>query len=206
MLRDAVINQNNRPGFRLRWTSFFVFVCCAVSMVSCDEQLPTREDPPSILVSSFSIEPGPAILEDSVSSGRGGLITMEVTNVHDEVLQDTALIRGTVELWMRTDTTKRATITFDERALQNITTLFRGVLTIRTGEKIYFVHQWSQRSDEGEFFWRYVPVSEKRDSQGNLYLLSDSLYMSARASIQVFKKVQPMKMPERQYTMFYIIR
>ena len=131
---------------------------------------------------------------------------MDVTNIYDEVLQDTALIRGTVEIWMRTDTTKHATVTFDERALQSITSLFRGVLTIRANEKIFFAHQWSQRTDEGVYFWRYVPISLKYDSQGNPYFLSDTLYMAARASIQVFKKVQPIKLPEQRYSMFYIIR
>ncbi len=175
-------------------------------LLSCDEQLPTREDPPSILLSSFSIEPGPAVLEDSTNSGRGGIINMDVTNIYDEVLQDTAMIRGTLELWMRTDPTKRATVTFDERALQNISSLFRGILTIRVNEKIFFVHQWSQRTDEGEYFWRYVPVTLKVDGQGNQYLESDTLYMAASASIQVFKKVQPIKLPEIHYSMFYIIR
>jgi len=175
-------------------------------LLSCDEQLPSREDPPSVLIPTISIEPGPAILEDSVNSGRGGIVNMDVTNIYDEVLQDTAKIRGTLEIWMRTDPTKRATVTFDERALQNISSLFRGVLTIRVNERIFFVHQWSHRTDEGEYFWRYVPLTPKVDSQGNEYLESDTLYMAARASIQVFKKVQPIQLPEIHYTMFYIIR
>ena len=178
----------------------------ALLLLSCDEQLPTREDPPSILIPNISIEPGPAILEDSVNSGRGGIINIDVTNIYDEVLQDTAQIRGTLEIWMRTDPTKRATVSFDERALQNISSLFRGILTIRVNERIFFVHQWSHRTNEGEYFWRYVPVTLKVDSQGNSYLESDTIYMAASASIQVFKKAQPIELPEIHYPMFYIIR
>lgn len=177
-----------------------------VFFASCEESLPPREDPPQVLTASLSVEPGPAILEDSISVGRGGTINMDVTNLYDEVLQDTAQIRGTVDVWMRTDTTRRATIRFDERALLSGGALQHHVLTIRVNQKIYFAHQWSHRTDDSVYFWRFANLTLYYDGQGRPYYASDTLLMAARGSLQVFKKVQPIQLPEVHYSIWYFVR
>jgi hypothetical protein len=192
--------------YNMNYKGILLLILAGILALSCDEQLPGRENPPTVLVAGLSIEPGPTILEDSLIIGRGGEITIDVTNIYDEVLQDSAQIKGVVEFWVEKNPTLRTTVTFDQRALQNISTLFKGVLTLRVSQRIFFSTSWSQRTDSGEFFWRYVPVTELVDGRGKPYLLSDTLFMAARATIQVYQKVQPLRISEIHYPMTYIIR
>ncbi len=154
----------------------------------------------------MSVEEGPAIIEDSANVGFFGGVNIAVTNIYDEVLQDSALISGSVELWMEDDPTQRATIPISVTALQNPSIVFQGQLTLRVNQTAFFAKQWSQRTDDGIYFWRFVNLTKYVDSMGRVYFVSDSIRFVARASMQIFQKAQSVRTQEIRYFMNYIIR
>jgi len=207
----------------------------AVAMLAfpgCDEALPPREPPRTVLQQSLeALRPLEVIIRDSVAQGEGGAFRARVRNIYDEVLQDSARVRLRLDILMLNEppsvflrknpfqpggvvksrantsiaTDPHAYIEADEEYLENWRELRGGVLTLGVDTAASIRRQWSHRTDEGIPFWTLVKLYQAYTRSGEPYLLSDTIRYSVQGTVQVFKVVQPLPLPVREVRMVYKI-
>ena len=86
---------------------------------SCDETLPPREEPRDFLVATIGLNPGPVVIRDTAGGASEGSFVLELKNLFDEVLQDSALVRGTIEVWLKNNPAQRRLIVCTEGDLSS---------------------------------------------------------------------------------------
>ncbi len=148
--------------------------------------------------------PGTVVIRDSIPVGMLGAFSSSVKNVYTEVLQDTQRIRMDVEVWLKDQPTARATIHGTEIDLVNRWLLVRGsLLTLGIDTAALVQKQWSHRTDAGVPFWNYSNLWPAATVSGESYCQSESLRFVGRATVQVFKNVQPKRLPDFEFTQIY---
>jgi len=170
----------------------------------CDESLPPRNDPVQVLQTSFRVlYQGTVVMRDSLPLGLMGAFSSSVKNVYYEVLQDTERVRLDVEVWLKDQPAARATIHATSDDLVN-NRLVRGYfLTLGIDTAAVVQKQWTHRTDAGIPFWNYATMFPDETGGGEPYCVTTPLTFAGRATVQAFKNVQPVKVPEFEFTLIY---
>jgi len=111
----------------------------------CDESLPPRDNPNIIFKGDIT---GSYIYSDRENDCR---FLIDVMNIYDETIQDTALVRGTIEVTLKRDVQYHKTF---HLTLQNFLGPFvydtlRNLFTIDPGKKATFSAVWNFIDDNG---------------------------------------------------------
>ena len=171
--------------------------------LSCEEALPPRNEPRTFLVSTIELNPGPVVLQDSSETAREGSFILALRNIFDEVLQDSARVKATIEIWLKDDPSQRRVLVLDENDLSNVVVRF-GIATLGVDSAARFARAWNHRTDNGTLFWRFSRHLYLRYSHaGTPYCETDPMQFLATASIQLFKNVQPVKTRTFEFSLTY---
>jgi hypothetical protein len=175
-------------------------------MGGCDESLPPRIPPPTVLRQSLNVLLPTSIgVHDSLPAGLGGAFEARVLNLYDDVLQDTARVRLTLEIFFDDDPTQRAHVQADEADVTTWRLLQRGVLTMGVDTAVVIQKQWSHRTDAGVPFWSLVTLTPMVTLGGTPYLQSDPVRLTIQGTVQVFKVIQPLVIPPQKVELLYKI-
>ena len=131
------------------------------------------------------------------------VLRLSIRNLYDEVLQDTARVRGDVRLYLlkRPDIIK--TFVWGEGDVQTPGVVKGWIATLRPNSELMLASAWDQMSDRDSIFWKFGRYTKKFDNQGNPYLESDSLYFVAEGRIQLFKYGPAIKAPRMVFGIIY---
>lgn len=205
-----------------------VLSVAASALMGCDESLPPREPPRTVLQPSLTVtRPGDVILRDSVLQGSGGSFLAAVKNIYDEVLQDSGRIRLELDITLMNPPKNAALLaaraglsagpfrarTFahtahveaNEEYLLNWREYQKGILTLGIDTSAVILRQWDHKTSEGIPFWSLVNLSPAATPGGEPYLMSDTVRYRVEGTVQVFKVVQPQVLPAREVWMVYKI-
>ena len=173
----------------------------------CEESLPPRVEPPEVLHPEVRMAGSTISLigYDQDTLFTGGNVRLSVTNVHDEVLSEDALIRATATLYlkMKPDSVRTLRLGLDD--LVAPPGFFGPVLTLGVQERVELLGVWDQRTDNGTPFWTFPWYHEAFDSKGRTYYQSDTVAMVVSTSMQVFERVQPVEIARREMPVVYEI-
>jgi hypothetical protein len=179
-------------------------ILMVIMLVSCDESLPPREQPATVLLPSIEILNPPIIaIRDSLPIGTTGAFLVKVLNVYDEVLQDTSRVRLELEIWLKDQPEHRAVVTATEEDLVNYRILTGRILTLGVDTAAIIQRQWDHRASDGVPFWRYVPTHPASTPSGEPFCESDTVTFGVKATVQIFNIVQPQVLPEWEFRIVY---
>ncbi len=185
---------------RLLLGAAWVF-CALWAGPACDESLPPREEPPTVLSSSLSIAGTSKTVQirDSLPSGTTGAIEIHVTNIYDEVLQDSCILDGRAEIWIKSNPEVRTEFSFSANDVVTTGLLSGKILTIGPDVTLVMRHQWSRRTVEGIPIWNYLHLTPGSTMGGEAYCLSDTATFVVRASLRVFKSYGQIQFPDLEF-------
>lgn len=184
--------------------SRIIIVLLFLATWGCDESLPPRNDPAQVLQTSVSVLfPGTIVIRDSLPVGTPGAFSSSVKNVFVEALEDTQRVRLDVEVWLKDQPTARATIHGTANDLVSRWLVHGSLLTLGIDTAAIVQKQWSHRTDAGIPFWNYGDMFPGATMAGELYCETTPLRFVARATVQAFKNVQPVRMPEFEFVLVY---
>lgn len=186
---------------------------CVISLCGCEESLPVREEPQRFLKASLYVEPLPVRLDvDSAASppfleritGTNGSFQLSLVSFYNEVLQENAEVRGTVEVWLADRPDVRTTVNMTVADVDYPVFDPDGILTLVPGDSVHAARQWSHVADNGQAFLRYVPLHGGVDPvAGRSYYETGPVRFNAQATFQVFQNVQPEKTGIYEFSLVY---
>jgi hypothetical protein len=184
-----------------------MLVLIGIAGWSCDESLPPRTEPAEVLRTTFLIhQDQDVVVQDSEVVGTAeGTFEFFVKNVHDEVLQDSQRIEVKLTIWLQDQPEYRASVLSDRGALVNYQLVYGELLTIGVDTAVHILTQWSHRTQDGTPFWSFVKLVPMQSISGEPYLQSDPVHYIMQGTVQVFKNVQPYRIPEQHFSHSYKI-
>ena len=187
-----------------RWILVAVWSLLAVGL-SCDESLPPRESPPTVLSSELSvIDAGKiVVIRNGLPAGTLGAVQIRVTNVYDDVLQDSSVLSGRVEIWMKQDPEVRAEFSLTQDDLVTYRMLGGGRLTIGVDTTLILLRQWSHRTVSGVPFWEYLPLFPGVTTHGEPFCISNPTTYVVRCSLRLFKSYGQIQFPDLEVQLTY---
>jgi hypothetical protein len=173
--------------------------------LSCDEALPPRDRPPVVLAGEVNIVNAakPIVIRDGVPMGTLGAIEIRVTNIYDDVLQDSSILEGRVEIWMKARPEVRAEILLTESDLVTYRLMNGKILTIGVDTTLVMLRQWTHRSVEGIPIWEYVDLDPGMTPGGMPYCISDPITFVIRCSLRVFKSYGQIQIDDKEVQLTY---
>jgi hypothetical protein len=131
--------------YTVRITFFFLLFLGILAGSGCDESLPPRDNPDIIFKGDISSSYVYAPTENDC------LFIIDVTNSYHETIQDTAAVKGTLEVTLKRDVRYHKTF---HLTLQNFLGPFvydplRNLFTIDPGKKASFSATWNFIDDNG---------------------------------------------------------
>ena len=190
-----------------------------LSALSCDEALPARDEPKKFLKAALRVQQLPVRVDIDSSgqlpygvppypervSGFGGSLELLLTSFYNEVLQDQAEVRGTIDVWLESRPDVRTTVTLTDADVDYPVFDPDGLLTLVPGDSVHLAKQWAHRGDNGKAFFRYVPLRTRVDATGRWYYESAPVRFNAQGTLQVFKNVQAEKTDVYEFELIYRI-
>jgi len=189
-------------------SSFAVWMLTFVFFSGCDESLPPRAEPVDVLVASIDNLPGTVTFQINATGPDGiyGAFFLQLKNTYVEVLQESALVKGDIEVWLRDHPAYRAVVHADGRDLMNSWIIRAKIATLGPDSSANFLRQWNHHATDGAPFWAFARFTEGRlPPFGEKYYLSDSVFIVAKARLQIFQPVYPEETPERTFALRYRI-
>ena len=182
-------------------------VALAVSVVSlsCEETLPLREEPTRFLEADMAALTGVVIFRNDVAVTVAGSFFLTVKNLHDEVLQERALVEADIDVAMRNTPTNRVVVHADKDDLVNSWILQANKITLAPDMAVQLIKQWDHRTVNGIPFWEYVRLTQKFTAHGEPYLESEPVNFVAKAEVQVFENVPREKTRQIEFSLIYNI-
>jgi hypothetical protein len=184
-----------------------------VFSLGCEESLPPRIEPEQALsvrvqASSYQRVIG-GFGGGNVFGGVNAHVNIRIHNLHDEVLEDSARIGGTLRVWLEDHPDTGFTIRLTPQMILGPVQIHSGLITLEPhgspggrdslSLRILLPH----RTDDGKLLFRLVGVSWHQEVNGDWYMLSDSIKFVADASIQVFENVQAIKAKQARFSLVY---
>jgi hypothetical protein len=197
--------NSERHGSTSFCTSVGVLLALACMFTRCDESLPLRVEPQNYLALSMVITGGqtPGYLAIRGAAWEALSFHLELKNLHDEVLEDTALVQGKVEISLRDIPSASATITGGAARLYGQAMVHAGRIAIRPDSAAVMDLGWNNFTDDNRLIWSFVNLRQMTDPSGVPYLLSDPVELVVKASFQVFRNVQATRAQEALYVTQY---
>jgi hypothetical protein len=181
-----------------------VMACAALVLCSaCDESLPSRDEPKTFLVASYSAVSGPVEVRDSMPVGIVGGFTISVRNIYAEVLQDAEFARAEIDVSMRDFPDQRGKAVALRRDLTDQSLVSGGQLTLRPNTNATFRKQWEHATVGGRHFWEFVPAHFVAVPFSNGYWESDSVHLIASGKVQLFMTRAFERLPQIEFTVVY---
>lgn len=183
--------------------SVFTIVLIILVPAGCDETLPPRGEVKDFLEASYSVFEGHAIFVDTVASGIGGAFDIRIKNKYVEGLQEEERVRIEIDVWMRDQPEHRGVAVATARDLVNSRIVSGRFLTLLPDSAAKILKQWDYQTSDGHRFWEFVDLRQKFTQDGRPYLESDTIRFVASGKAQIFKNVQPEKLPQIEFKLVF---
>ena len=197
----------------------------ALSVSSCEELLPPRDDPQDLLTATVTAQSGLFAFVDTSTAQhlRWGQwspdvffiesigFVLAITNHYDEVLQGPPYLKGKMEV--QVSPTRRGTFEFEGGVYWPPTLIQGDMLTLEPGDTLYLQVAWDHFLRPG------IPIWEKDWSGGAMTFLgteflpgfpfrlgkfrSPPVRLEITGSIQVFEKLPPVEVGKAELTAIY---
>ncbi len=179
--------RGNRPAWL--WRLAFL-ILGAHFLPACDEVLPPREQPQKFIDMTLDVSPKEYITIDPSKGWQELSFILTLRNAYDEVLEDTAHIRGSVDIWFQGDRSVHASVKGGEPELIGGTVPRNGILTLRPDSAVVMKLDWNHFTDRNLLVWWYVQRKDTVDNVGRTFFRTEPVVLFVKASLQVFKNVQ----------------
>ena len=178
-------------------------LCAVFCGLSCEEPLPPRSNPVMVLVPGTHLSNNVVRVErDLVKSG--GFVILSLRNVHDEVLSEEALVRANVTLSLREFPGSTHTLVYGQRDLVTPGLIVGNTLTLPVQHTLEIMQAWDHRMVTDKAYWQFGLLWNRRiTDKGIVYWESDSVHLVVKATLQVFKRVQAVRFPPREFAIVY---
>lgn len=183
--------------------ALILLLLCALT--ACEESLPPKEKFFSILTAEISITSvhEQVYILDWAPFGGDGVLAVAATNVHDEVLDDSAFVKATLEVWLKERPDVRTTLQVGESNITTPGVLSGGVLTLRPNDPLQISIPWNHVADNGTPVWGYVRLRPKETASGVKYCESDTVTLLAKGSLRLFRRIAPLLISMREFRVIY---
>jgi hypothetical protein len=175
----------------------------SLGISGCDESLPPRNDPQAILVANFSTQTRLITLDEFNIRKPRMVLRISLRSNHDEVLQDTANVRGDVVMYLRDYPKIKKTFEWREADIQTPGIVRGRLATLQPRVEFMLSSEWDQMSDMDAVFWKFGHYTKKFTTSGQVYLESDSLFFVAEGRVQLFKYGPAIKAPKLVFGIIY---
>lgn len=184
-------------------SGFLPVLLLVVVISGCEESLPPRIQPEQFLASTISVRDTVVTIDDGVATTGGGAFFLGLTNLYEDVLDGQARVVGRVDVWLRDNPSRRATVVAGVSDILNPGIVVGNTATLRVDSTMKMFKQWSHRTDANVPFWEFVRMSPMLTPGGIPYCQSDPVHMVARASIQLFEHTAPEFTREIHFSLVY---
>lgn len=175
----------------------------ATGLPACDEILPPRSDPDTVLQMTVGISGEIIDIEEGIAT-RGGNIVFSAKNIYDEVLSDEALIRAVATLRIREFPDSSRSLVLGSADISPSGLLVGKTLTLPVNDTIVLMQPWDQRTDRGTPFWELgLAFTRRVTDKGAVYYESDPSHLTVLVTLQLFKKVQMRRLPPAEFVVTY---
>lgn len=181
-----------------------LFAAFILALGGCDEDFPPRTMPQEFLDAHLSAENATFSI-GTTSPGSGGTLTLFATNLHDEVLQDSANIQATIDVWLESNSDIRESISLGPLNLVDFTVLRGRFVVLGPDSSVILRKQMTHRTTDGSGFWQHVPLTRGITQDGVEFQQSGPVRFHAVGRIQVFKARQELRTDEYLFTVAYRI-
>jgi hypothetical protein len=194
-----MVRSANMPGYAVAGSMLLLIMTLPVT--SCKEEFPPYTEPENVLQGEMQID-----IPDTVNVYFDGanyyfngafVIGIVVTNVFDDLLQGKALINGRVFLQSFSQVPRAFVVPLSVGDLRS-PPVVGGNIAIGPGRQAEFSVLWVPISTDEEVVFAGLPYTE---------VGSDRLYgpidFIAYADIQLFERVQPIRLPSLQFSLVF---
>ncbi|HUI64608.1 MAG TPA: hypothetical protein VL126_07195 [Bacteroidota bacterium] len=147
--------------FQRHWASLGITLF-VVWMSGCQESLPPRVEPQGVLLADVSLLTTTIQFRSTDSSvfGTSGELLMQVENVYSDVLQDTALLQATVNMYLEDQPEAISTVIASYADVMNAFQVLQGqILTLGVDTSAVFVKTSQYRTAAGVPLWNGLPFT-----------------------------------------------
>ncbi len=176
-----------------------LLVALAGFVFSCDESLSPRTSPSNFLKWEVSIVGAgqPLVIRDWVPVNIQGSIRFRVTNLHDEVLQDSAILAGRVQVWIKGRPQIGADFPVTISDLMSRTLVTGKILTIGVDPTLEMVHRWDYFDDRSDIpIWQHLTLYPDKTEGGTQFCRSEAITLVFRCSLRIFKRFAQVRFPD----------
>ncbi len=176
-----------------------LLVALAGVVFSCDESLPPRTSPSNFLKWEVSIVGAgqPLVIRDWEPVNVQGSIRFRVTNLYDEVLQDSAILAGRVQVWIKGRPQIGADFPVTISDLMSRKMVTGKILTIGVDSTLEMVHKWDYFDDRGDIpIWQYLLLYPDKTEGGTPFCRSEPITLVFRCSLRIFKRFGQVRFPD----------
>ncbi len=175
--------------------------------LSCDESLPPRETPPVAFRADYEVLFfGPYVtIRNGAPTGTAGAFQISVTNVYDDVLQDSATVQVFLEVWIKDQPAAHTIVSADAGNLKTAQLTGHGLITLEPSTPAVLLKQWSHRTQDSIPFWDYVTTHPAMTTSGIPFCQSDVVNLVTRGTVRLFKYAPALTLPEKEFQVVYQI-
>jgi hypothetical protein len=174
-----------------------------LAFASCTEEFPVYEEPADVLSARLTmISPDTLVAHYDALLDQWFLNTVSVfkihlTNRHDDILQGKALIGARIVVQSFGAIPRTCVVELTRGDLES-PTLFQGNLALAPGAAAEFSRLWVPEATDGEMLFTDLPSTVV-----NGMTVYGPITCIAWAEAQIFEKVQPIRTPDMQFTIFF---
>lgn len=183
---------------RMVWTALFAAALACLSL-SCNESLPTYEDPQNVLALKVTLIEQ---LNDRIAPpGRQVVhVVLEAENIHDEVFFDSVNIGGAVRIWWKRKPVRFRTMLLTEDNLLDHDLISNGKIMLLPGQKVALDLYWNLRTDEGIYLPREMNFAflRRRVCDYNV-ACADPEEFVLEASLKIFDRLGVVQAPVNSF-------
>ncbi len=189
--------------FRFSYRSIFVgSVFCfwvALYLLGCDESLPPRDNPTVLFQGDASFLYMYSLYENDFQ------VFIDVKNIYGETIQDTALVRGTLEIILKRDPRYRKTASLSISNLVGTPQYdpLTNSLTIDPGKSVTFLSKWDLIDDDSVDL-RTAIYHYDTDPSCESRMRSQTETFIFKGSIQITKSGGEIFFGPKEFDAFYV--
>ena len=178
-----------------------------VMSLSCDESLPPRETPPEALRADYEVLYfGPYVtINKGAPTGTAGAFQISVANIYNDVLQDSATVEVSLDVWIKDQPAAHTIVTADAGNLRTGQLAGHGLITLEPGTPAVLLKQWSHRTQDSIPFWDYVTTHRAMTTGGVPFCESDTVDIVSQGTVRLFKYAPALTLQQKEFKVVYQI-
>jgi len=183
----------------------FAALAAILSLAGCDESLPPRDEPLAILRGSFAMtDTFIVVTNGAIGSTAGGFVS-RVTNLYNDVLEDTGLVKVDYTVVMEDQPEHVATFTATQNNVLSTEVLNGRLVTLKPNQDIVVRYRWNNHTSADLPIWSLVTLHPGSDPGGRAYLQSDPVSFQVTCSIRTYKRVPAIVIGPKRIIVIYRI-